>query len=66
MLKYRNALGMLSAVGADGELSTANVQQALSALQEKGLVWRAARGVYAMEDDGLTKLLKHNGHLDGL
>jgi hypothetical protein len=66
MQKYRTALRLLSAEGADGELSTANVQQALAALQEKGLVWRAARGVYAMEDDSLTDLLKRDGHLTGL
>lgn len=66
MQKYRAALRLLSAEGADGEASTANVQQALAALQEKGLVWRAARGVYAMEDDSLTDLLKHDGHLQGL
>lgn len=34
-----------------------NVQQALVALQEKGLVWKAARGVYALEDTGLAELL---------
>jgi hypothetical protein len=66
MQKYRTALSFLSAEGADGEISTANVQQALAALQEKGLVWRAARGVYAMEDDSLTDLLKHDGYLAGL
>ncbi|MEM5401936.1 hypothetical protein [Paraburkholderia unamae] len=65
-MKYRSALRMLGAEEGDGELSTANVQQALSALQEKGLVWRAARGVYAMEDDSLTDLLRQDGHLMGL
>jgi len=34
-----------------------NVQQALTALQEKALVWRAARGVYALEDVTLADLL---------
>jgi hypothetical protein len=34
-----------------------NVQQALLALQEKALVWRAARGVYALEDSGLAEFL---------
>jgi len=34
-----------------------NVQQALSALQEKGLVWKASRGVYALEDTSLLDLL---------
>lgn len=35
-----------------------NVQQALVALQEKGLVWKAARGVYALEDTSLGELLR--------
>jgi hypothetical protein len=34
-----------------------NVQQALVALQDKGLVWKAARGVYALEDTSLADLL---------
>jgi len=34
-----------------------NVQQALVALQEKGLVWKAARGVYALEDTSLADLI---------
>jgi hypothetical protein len=35
-----------------------NVQQVLLALQEKTLVWKAARGVYALEDSGLAQLLE--------
>ncbi|CAB3788277.1 ATP-binding protein [Pararobbsia alpina] len=61
--KYRTAL---TDFPSDSELSSANVQQALTALQEKGLVWRAARGVYAMEDDSLSDLLKREGYLEGL
>lgn len=34
-----------------------NVQQALTALQEKALVWRASRGIYALEDASLRNLL---------
>lgn len=34
-----------------------NIQQALVALQEKGLVWKASRGVYALEDSSLADLL---------
>ena len=34
-----------------------NVQQALTALQEKSLVWRASRGIYALEDASLRDLL---------
>lgn len=35
-----------------------NVQQVLMALQEKTLVWKASRGVYALEDSGLDQLLE--------
>jgi hypothetical protein len=40
-----------------------NVQQALIALQEKLLVWKEKRGVYALEDPGLADLLEANGLL---
>lgn len=36
---------------------TPNIQQALLALQDKGLMWRAARGVYALEESALAELL---------
>ncbi len=39
------------------------VQQALIALQEKALVWRAARGVYALEDAALADLMAQQGML---
>lgn len=59
MDKYRGFLGN------DGKdtVTTQNIQAALGSLQEKGLVWRASRGVYAMEDDGLAALLKTSGFL---
>jgi len=41
-----------------------NVQQALSALQEKSLVWRASRGVYALEDSSLAQIMVDSGILD--
>lgn len=40
-----------------------NVQQALAALQEKALVWRAARGVYALEDSSLADVMAEAGLL---
>lgn len=39
------------------------VQQALIALQEKALVWRAARGVYALEEASLADLMAQQGML---
>jgi hypothetical protein len=43
-----------------------NVQQALAALQDKGLVWREKRGVYALEESTTAELLRSSGFLDGL
>jgi hypothetical protein len=43
-----------------------NVQQALYALQEKKLVWRASRGVYAIEEHSITEVLQSAGLLDDL
>jgi hypothetical protein len=43
-----------------------NVQQALSALQDKGLVWREKRGVYALEETTTAELLRSAGYLAGL
>lgn len=45
------------------KVEVSNVQQALLALQEKTLVWKAARGVYALEDDNLKELMTRAGML---
>ncbi|QHI97590.1 ATP-binding protein [Xylophilus rhododendri] len=56
--KYREAL---SAAGESAEsaprVDVTAVQAALQALQDKSLVWRAARGVYALEDVSLREVL---------
>lgn len=60
---YQQALEKISPKGtliAD----VPNVQQALQALQLLALVWRAARGVYALEDPGLATLMAARGMLD--
>ncbi len=51
-----------SAIKAD----VPGVQQALLALQEKKLVWRAARGVYAVEEHAIIELLRAEGMLEGV
>lgn len=51
------------APGASTSADVPNVQQALTALQEKALVWRASRGVYALEDAALRDLLAQEGML---
>jgi len=40
------------------KVSTPSVQAALDALREKGLVWRAAYGDYALEDESLASWYK--------
>ena len=41
-----------------------NVQQALGALQEKALVWRERRGVYALEESSVAELLAEHRMLE--
>jgi hypothetical protein len=48
------------------EFSVSNVQPALQSLQDKGLVWKASRGIYAIEDATLADLLREKGYLEGL
>ena len=62
--KYRIAANRVS--GAETAIEFPAVQGALVALQEKSLVWKASRGVYAIEDIGLVDLLRNGGYLDGL
>ena len=62
MERYQAVLSK-TAPDAKVEPDTANVQQALVALQDKSLVWRAARGVYALEDTFLAELMRNAGML---
>jgi hypothetical protein len=41
-----------------------NVQQALMALQTKALIWKEARGVYAIEESSTIDLMRAQGMLD--
>lgn len=63
MERYRATLAAI-APGAKVEPETNNVQQSLAALQEKALIWKAARGVYALEDTFLAELMRKAGMLD--
>jgi hypothetical protein len=63
MAQYRTTLAAIAPNGRV-EPETNNVQQALAALQEKALVWKAARGVYALEDAFLADLMRQAGLLD--
>jgi hypothetical protein len=62
--KYRTAARRVS--GDEVAIETPAVQQALAALQEKSLVWKASRGVYAIEDVALVELLRGHGYLEQL
>ena len=64
ILAYQQALDAI-APSSSTRADVPNVQQALTALQEKALVWRAARGVYALEDASLRDLLEQEGMLPG-
>lgn len=62
----RDYQAVLQAASPDGEgrADVPAVQQALIALQDKALVWRAARGVYALEEASLAELMRQRGLLD--
>lgn len=47
-------------------MEVTNVQQALTALQEKGLTWRAARGVYAIDDPLTVDVMRDNAMLNDI
>lgn len=64
--KYRKAMIQAGLSVDDAKADVPGVQQALIALQEKKLVWKAARGVYAIEEQSIYDLLKASGQLDGL
>ena len=59
---------VLKAITGDpaATLDVPQVQTALLALQDKGLVWRAARGVYALEESTLADTMAAHGMLAGL
>jgi 2-C-methyl-D-erythritol 4-phosphate cytidylyltransferase len=65
LARYQKVLDAI-APNAQVAADVSNVQQALSALQEKSLVWRAARGVYALEDGSLAEVMADNRFLDAV
>lgn len=66
MGRYRLAMQLAGLPPDEVKADVPGVQQALIALQEKKLVWRAARGMYAVEEQGAVDLLRDEGLLDGL
>lgn len=66
MEKYRKAMALAGLEADEVKADVPGVQQALIALQEKKLVWKAARGVYVVEEKTIVDLLAADGLLDGL
>jgi hypothetical protein len=66
MARYRLAMQLAGLPVDEVKADVPGVQQALIALQEKKLVWRAARGMYALEEQGSVDLLRTEGLLAGL
>lgn len=63
---YAKALQQAGIPQEDLKVEVGGVQQALLALQEKKLVWKASRGVYAIDEQIIVDLLAEDGQLDGL
>src|SRR5471032_3585853 len=66
MHAYRAALESAGTAQDDIKVDVPGVQQALIALQDKKLVWKASRGVYAIEEQSLADILQTDGLLQGL
>ena len=64
--KYRKAMQLSGLPPVDVKVDVPGVQQALIALQDKKLIWRAARGVYAVEEKNIVDLLRADGLLEGV
>lgn len=64
--KYRKAMQISGQPPEEVKVDVPGVQQALIALQDKKLIWRAARGVYAVEEKNIVDLLRADGLLDGI
>lgn len=63
---YAAAMKQAGIAQAAIKVEVPGVQQALIALQEKNLVWKASRGVYAVDEHVIVDLLRADGLLDGL
>lgn len=66
MVLYATAMKQAGIPESDIKVEVPGVQQALIALQEKNLVWKASRGVYAVDEHVIVDLLRADGLLEGL
>jgi hypothetical protein len=63
---YAKAMAKTGIANSGLKIEVPGVQQALIALQDKKLVWKASRGVYAVEEHVIVDLLRDSGLLDSL
>jgi hypothetical protein len=66
MALYAAAMAHAGIAENEIKVEVPGVQQALIALQEKNLVWKASRGVYAVDEHVIVDLLRADGLLEGL
>ncbi|MFB1633428.1 MULTISPECIES: ATP-binding protein [unclassified Pseudomonas] len=66
MVLYGKAMTLAGIEASDAHVEVPGVQQALIALQQKKLVWKASRGVYAVDDSVIAEVLRADGLLEGL
>jgi len=63
---YTKAMEQAGLDVGESAVEVPGVQQALIALQEKKLVWKASRGIYAVDEQVIVELLRAGGMLEGL
>lgn len=66
MALYGKAMTLAGIDAGEVQVEVPGVQQALIALQQKKLVWKASRGVYAVDDSVIADVLRADGLLEGL
>jgi hypothetical protein len=66
MMLYAKAMASAGVAMEEIKVEIPSVQQALIALQDKKLVWKASRGVYAVDENVIVDLLLEDGLLDDL
>lgn len=66
MVLYTKAMEQVGIAGSEIKVEVPDVQQALTALQERQLVWRGLGGVYAVDEHMIGDLLRSDGLLEGL
>ena len=63
---YAKAMEQAGVGASEVKAEVPGVQQALIALQDKNLVWKASRGVYAVDEQVIVDIVRADGLLEGL